>query len=362
MLLLNNDDIAKVLTIEATIEALEAAYLAYARGSAVCRPRIDLRVASADAGHTYQWGTMEGASEDSGYFAIRMKSDVTYVTEYEGTRTREKFAGQPGLYCGLILLTSTATAEPLALMNDGVLQHLRVGADGGIGAKYAARQDASVVGMLGSGGMARSHIEALLAVRPIRKVVVFSPTAAHREEYAEEIRARHGIEAVATGDPEEVHAAADILCGCTDAIGEVIRGEWIRPGTHVSTVGGALDQAALDKIDTWFRFGSAPGPLGHDDWRTLSEALTYATRPGSAGPLDSREKTLPPHARVVDFADVAARKATVRTSDEEITFSERGNLQGLQFFSVGGAAYEAAVAAGVGRELPREWFLQDIRD
>jgi ornithine cyclodeaminase/alanine dehydrogenase-like protein (mu-crystallin family) len=362
VLLLNNDDIAKVLTIEATIEALEAAYLSYASGTAICRPRIDIRVASADAGETYQWGTMEGASEDSGYFAIRMKSDVTYFTEYEGVRTHEKYAGEPGLFCGLILLTSTKTAEPLALMNDGVLQHLRVGADGGIGAKYAARENAEIVGMLGSGGMARSHIEALLAVRPIKKVVVFSPTAAHREEYAEEVRARHGIEALAVDDPQEVHAAADILCGCTDAVGPVIRGEWIHPGTHVSTVGGALDQAALDKVDAWFRFGNAPSPLGYDDWKTLNETLTFATEPGASGRIDGHAKTIPPRARRVSFSDVVRHQAKIRESDNEITFSERGNLQGLQFFSVGGAAYEAAIARGVGHELPREWFLQDIRD
>lgn len=362
MLLLDNSDVAKVLTIEATIDALEAAYLSYAAGTAVCRPRMDLRVGGASDHETYQWGTMEGASEESGYFAIRMKSDVTYFTEYEGVRTHEKFAGEPGRYCGLILLTSTKTAEPLALMNDGVLQHLRVGADGGIGAKYAARENAAVVGMLGSGGMARSHIEALLAVRPIKKVVVFSPTVDHREEYVEEVRTRHSIEAVAVDNPEEVHAAADILCGCTDAVGPIIRGEWLRPGTHVSTVGGALDQAALEKVDAWFRFGTAPGPVGHEEWRTLNEALTYATKAGATGRLEVRAKTLPPRARVVDFADVVQHKTKVRTSDDEVTFSERGNLQGLQFFSVGGAAYEAAVAQGVGNELPREWFLQDIRD
>lgn len=362
MLLLNNDDVAKVLTIEATIAALEAAYLSYASGTATCRPRIDIRVAGANEGQTYQWGTMEGASQEAGYFAIRMKSDVTYIAEYAGTRTEEKFAGEPGLFCGLILLTSTRTAEPLALMNDGVLQHMRVGADGAIGVKYAAREDAEVVGMIGSGGMARSHIEALLTVRPIKKVVVYSPTPAHREEFADEVHARYGIEAIAVDNPEAAHQAADILCGCTDALGPVVRGEWIRPGTHVTTVGGGLDQAALDKLDTWFRFGSAPAPYSHEDWTTLNENITYATEAGIVDMRNSRQKTFPRGARLIDFAAVVQHDAKVRERDDEITYSERGNLQGLQFFSVGGAAYEAAVAQGVGHELPREWFLQDIRD
>ena len=53
----------------------------------------------------------------------------------------------------------------MALINDGYLQHMRVGADSGIGAKYMAREDAEVVGMIGSGGMARSHVEAFLLAR-----------------------------------------------------------------------------------------------------------------------------------------------------------------------------------------------------
>jgi alanine dehydrogenase len=58
----------------------------------------------------------------------------------------------------------------------------------------------------------------------------------------------------------------------------------------------------------------------------------------------------------------ALRGAPVRTSDEEISFSERGNVQGAQFFAVAGLVYELARERGLGRELPTEWFLQDIRD
>ena len=76
----------------------------------------------------------------------------------------------------MILLTSVENGEPLAFINDGVLQHMRVGGDGGIGVKYMANPEAEVVGMLGSGGMARTHMQAFTAVRNIKKLQVFSPT------------------------------------------------------------------------------------------------------------------------------------------------------------------------------------------
>src|SRR5215213_8392730 len=155
-LIINNDDVAKVLTMADTIEALEDSYAKLITTDAVCRPRIDIQIPTSDPKKTYQWGTMEGGST-SGYFAIRMKSDVIYEQEYNGAVTQEKYCTRPSLFCGLILLTSIETGEPLAFINDGILQHMRGGADGAIGVKYMARPDAEVVGMLGSGGMAHAH-------------------------------------------------------------------------------------------------------------------------------------------------------------------------------------------------------------
>ena len=75
MLLIDNDVVRRVLTPRATRAALEAAYADLARGEAVCRPRIDIRIPTQDPGRVYQWGTMEGGST-GGYFAIRIKSDI----------------------------------------------------------------------------------------------------------------------------------------------------------------------------------------------------------------------------------------------------------------------------------------------
>ena len=131
-LIIGNDAVAKVLTMADTIDALEASYARLAAGEAVCRPRIDIRLPTSDPAKQYQWGSMEGGAA-AGYFAVRMKSDVVYRGERGGAATREKYCVRPGLYCGLVLLTSVETGEPLAFINDGVMQHMRVGADGAIG-------------------------------------------------------------------------------------------------------------------------------------------------------------------------------------------------------------------------------------
>jgi alanine dehydrogenase len=369
MLLLNNADVESLLKVTDVVRILEEAYLDLARGHAVCRPRIDLRLPTGDAETVYQWGTMEGGSTRTGYFAIRMKSDVVREVEYAGTRTQEKYCGAPGTYCGLVLLLSTRTGEPLALLNDGVLQHARVGADSAIGVRHAARHDAAVLGMLGSGGMARSHLEAMRVVRDIQRVQVFSPTRANRERYAAEVAERYGIEAIACDDPTTVYRGADVVSACTDAAGEVLRGAQLAPGTHLTAVGGRPDGDALRRVDTWLRLGDAPAPVTNPAWATRDEYVAYLAcqdDPVWARHSHGRKPRTPPRGpratRVVSLADVLAGREVARRDDAEVTFSERGNVQGAQFHAVAGLVYELALAAGRGRPLPREWFLQDIRD
>src|SRR5438045_3378132 len=148
-LIINNAEVAKVLTMEMTLAALEQSYLALAAKEAVCRPRIDIRIPTSDPAKNYQWGTMEGGST-AGYFAIRLKSDIVYETEYDGVLTQEKYCTRPGRYCGLILLTSVENGEPLAFINDGHLQHMRVGADGVTDGNYLEKGAHIVV--VGGGG------------------------------------------------------------------------------------------------------------------------------------------------------------------------------------------------------------------
>jgi ornithine cyclodeaminase/alanine dehydrogenase-like protein (mu-crystallin family) len=362
-LLINNSDVQQVLTMKSTMAALDQAYSDYAQGEAVCRPRIDIRIPTSDPEKFYQYGTMEGGST-RGYFGIRMKSDVIWYDEYGGTKTKEKYCVQPGLFCGLVWLFSIENGEPLAIINEGYLQHMRVGADSGIGARYMARKNAEVLGMIGSGGMARSHIEAFLEARPIKRVQVYSPTKEHREAYAAEVRERYEIDAVAVDTPEAAHRGADIVSGCTDAVVPVIFGRYLDPGTHVTNVGGRLDSDVYPRIDVSLRLGSAPAPLGMDGQQLHDEVIAYAARPEyfereSSG---GRSHGIPMEDKAVFLKDLLSGARPGRTSDEQITYSARGNVQGLQFFAVAGVAYEECKARGLGRELPTEWFLQDIRD
>jgi alanine dehydrogenase len=368
-LIINNNDVANVLTMVDTIEVLETAYADLATREAVCRPRIDIQIPTSQKGLTYQWGTMEGGST-RGYFAIRMKSDIMYEREHGGVYVHERYCVKPGLYCGLIFLTSVSNGEPLALINDGVLQHMRVGADGGIGVRYMSRVDSEVVGMLGSGGMARSHMDAFMLVRNIKRLQVYSPTPERRETYAEEMRRKHGIEVIACEDPKDAYRGADIIAGCTNASVPVIRGDWLEPGQHVLNVGGGTGMPGQDvrnRIDLYFRFGSAPAPEGLPQMQLDDEWITYMARPDfnyghKKKPPGHRAHGVAMPDRVVSFGEIKSGKKPGRSAPDQITYSERGNLQGNQFHAVAGRVYELVKAKGLGREIPTEWLLQTIQN
>ena len=313
--------------MEVTIRALETSYKQLIEEEAVCRPRIDIRIPTKTPGRFYQWGTMEGGST-SGYFAIRMKSDVIEEREYNGVRTEEKFCQRPGLFCGLIFLMEIETGVPLAIINDGYLQHLRVAADCAIGAKIMSRQESCILGMLGSGGMARSHVEALRQVRDINHIQIYSPTKVNREKYAAEMRDKYAIEAVVMDNPRDVYRNADILAGCTDSAVPVVKGDWLEPGMHVIAVGGRPDDTAKNRFDVTLRLGTAPAPVGRPEFGTTDEYLGYMARPNAKfwqhRRLGKKAPVVTGEGKDVMFVDIISNKAQGRTSDQQITYSERG--------------------------------------
>jgi alanine dehydrogenase len=376
MLIIDNEQVSRLLTMEECIRAQEEAFAQLPTGGAIHRPRIDLYFPGPDDGY-FRWGSMEGAND--GYFAIRMKSDVIHWPRDEaGNWTEEKYAVEPGTYCGMILLISTRNAEPLAFINDGVLQHMRVAGGAAIGARHLSRPDSQVVGMLGSGGMARAYLEAFTCVRDIRLCRVYSPTPANRQAYADEMSERLGIEVVAVASPREAVAGCDILASCTDSMQPVYDADWIEPGMHVTNLGRREMPDVGDRFDVVVRQGTAGLPMRQTDRYQVERGMSPGAfiggteeemaripapnrNPGFGG--DSPEFT--DRGRGGDKPDIAAvmaGEAPGRTSAEQVTFYRNVGNQGLQFSAVGQVVYRKAKEAGIGHVIPTEWFLQDVRD
>jgi len=365
MIFLTNEHIQQVLDMPTCMNAMEEAYRDLNEQRAGYRPRIDFYVPQEP--HYYRWGTMEGASRKLGVFAIRMKSDMLAWENQDGFTVEDKYCMQRGTYCGLIFLLSTRNAEPLALMNDGYLQHMRVGACAGLGTKYLARKNSKVLAMIGSGGMARTYAAAIKEVRPIEVIRVFSPTKANREAYAAEMTEKLDIEVVAVDSPEKALKGAHVVSLTTDSLVPVIKAEWLEPGMHINNVrNNEAGSDVLKRVDIRARLGTST--LFAD--RSAAEVTSGSDGMFGyiAGTAEEKKKIPSSPFHEIDnpdigtVPDIMAGRWVGRANDQQITFLNNQGTQGLQFAAVGGTAYNLARAKGLGHPLPLEWFTQNIRD
>ena len=213
VLFIDNETAARVLTMEDTIEAVEESYREYGLGRATAT-RATHSVPRPGGDGWYTWDPMASALPKLGALAIRMKSDILPP----GGAQVKKYCVAPGKFCGLILLFSTDDGAPLAIMNDGHIQHMRVGAAGAISVKYMAREDAAVLGLFGTAGMATAHALAITKVRPIRKILVYSPNPEHRAAFADRTSRNLEVPVTAVDDPRRVMEGADIVAACTNSL------------------------------------------------------------------------------------------------------------------------------------------------
>jgi ornithine cyclodeaminase/alanine dehydrogenase-like protein (mu-crystallin family) len=212
------------------------------------------------------------------------------------------------------------TGTPEAVMDGEVVTAMRTAACSALSARLLAREDASVLAVLGTGVQARAHIEAVRRVRAIGEVRVAARDPAKAAALAADLGG------VAAASFEEAIAGADIVCACSHSPEPVVRGEWLRPGTHVTSVGfnpqgREIDADALARAVVVVESRAAalaPYPAGSND-------LLWPIRDGVFGPDHI-------HAEIGELVS-GARPG--RTSAEQITI----------YKSVGVAAQDAAAAA-----------------
>jgi alanine dehydrogenase len=367
LLLLNNDDVAKVLDMPLCLSALDSVFHEMAIGDAVGMGRIDVYVPSKEtAAPYYRWAVMTGGSKKDGYVCARMLSDLVEWPREYGRVRENKWAGQPGTFCGLLFLFSAKDGLPAAMIKDGFLQHLRVGGGAGLGVKYLSRQDSHSVGMIGSGGMARTYLDAFCQVRQITKVKVWSPNGDNVRKYAREMAARHRIDVEPAESAREAVRGVDIVSCCTSTNEPVFFNEWLEPGMHVTNLTSSEIEPSLPSIvDVALRAGEATPrlealPPEADYFR--AGFLGYVAGQPQERALVPRLRLPPEIIRMPTLVELISGKSRGRTSNAQTSFFLNVGAIGAQFEGVAAAVYDKARQQGLGMEIPTEWFLQDIRD
>jgi ornithine cyclodeaminase/alanine dehydrogenase-like protein (mu-crystallin family) len=254
------------------------------------------------------------------------------------------------------MLFSTETGEPLAIFPDGYVQKLRVAGASAIAARYLARKNSTTMALLGSGWQASAHLVTMSMIRDLNTVKVFSPTPESRQKFVEEWRGKVKAELIEASSAAEAIKDADMVICTTNSISALFPGELLQPGMHVSCVKPCeLDAVTYKRSD----------PL-IIHWREAKPfQITIGVDPQSIP--DVAEGWLHPITRedaaiwdLPTISQLVNGQHPGRTSDDSISCFCNNVGLGLQFAAVGSEVLARAREARVGREIPTDWFLEDV--
>ena len=351
-IILSNDEISELLTMSETLEVMEEAYAELDSGRAVTRRRSDIITPTDRDDATYSLKSMDGVIPKLGVGAVRINSDIVTWPEIDGKKRRLKVPAAPNdRYTGLVLLFSTMTGEPLAIFPDGVAQRMRVAAANGLAAKYLAREDATSVGIMGSGWQAGSQLMAITAVRDIKKIKCYSPNGQNRTRFCHEMSKELGIEIEPVTSRADVFKDVDIAMCATSSIDHVFFEEFITPGLHISSVKlPEVDINVLEKVDHLCLHSDFGLPM-----QVVAKGCVSIEYGKGAGAKTEAAFDFSGASRLTSLI---SSEVEGRESPDDVTCFLNNLGLGFQFAAIGSLIYQKAKEANVGNKVPTDWFTE----
>jgi len=217
---LDADAIRGAVPVADLLDAVEAAY----RDVAVGRDRSPLRshVALESGDLLLMPGVRDGGAGAS----------VKLVTIVPGNAQR----GLPTLHA-LVVWLDAATGQPVALMDGATITAMRTGAASGVATRLLARPDSATLAVIGAGGQAEWQVRAVLAARPISRVLVHARSPEARSAFADRMAGVLGVAVEPVDSAEQAVRVADVVCCATTSTEPVFDADWLRPGSHVNGIG-----------------------------------------------------------------------------------------------------------------------------
>jgi len=237
----------------------------------------------------------------------------------------------------VVMLFNPEDASVLAIISAARLTQLRTGGASAIATKYLARKSSSKVGILGGGVQGYGQLEGVAACINVQEAIVFDVDELRARSFVEKAKAELGLKVTLARKIDELYEA-DVLCTATTSVKPLISGANIREGTHLNAIGSnAPNRQEIDPA-TLLRSRVFVDEIG----QVLKESGDLII-PIQAG-------TYRAESIAGELADVVTGKLKGRTSDSDITTFKSVGVA-LEDVSVSGAAYELAMAKGMGREI-----------
>ncbi|HEY8552639.1 MAG TPA: ornithine cyclodeaminase family protein [Thermaerobacter sp.] len=318
-------DVERCLPMAEAIDAMAEAFTAVHAGRVVMPLRLGLEAPAAGGTTLF----MPAHDPGLGYTVLKM------VSVYPGNPAR----GLPAI-AGLVILVDGATGRPLAVMDGATLTALRTGAASGAATRALARDDASVLAVLGAGAQAPYQVLAVCAVRPIRQVRIYNRTRTRAEALAARLAARLGpeVETVIAATPAEAARGAHVICTATASTEPLLGAADVAPGTHVNAVGSfrrGMRELARDLV-------VRGRPVFVDQREAAQEEAGELIDAFAAGALEPGD--------LVELGAVLAGAHPGRVDPDQITVFKSCGLAAQDLYAAA-RVWERARELGVGRDV-----------
>jgi alanine dehydrogenase len=298
------------------IDAVEEISRKQASGEVIVHPRRRFELPGGGFFHY-----MAAADFTAGYVAMK---------QYTFVRGRIRF---------LVPLYEAATGDLVALIEADYMGQLRTGAASGVATKYLARPDARVAAIIGTGGQAKTQLEAITAVRKLESVRAYGRDPERRSQFAKEMTRRLGVPVTSVGSASEAVLGADIVCTATTASQPIVRGTDLGNGLHINAIGA--NHAHKRELD-----GEAVASADVIVVDSVEQARQEAGDLIIAFQGDEVCWT-----GVKKLSDVVTAKTTGRTSAGEVTLFKSNGIASWDL-AVAMKVYALAKDKGLGKELP----------
>ena len=314
---LTENDVDRLLNMDACIEAVEQAFAEAAAGRAGFRPRGRVVLPQA------MLHVLPAASEKLARMAVKC-----YATSRSGARF-------------VVLLFDATTSDLLAILEGDRLGQRRTGAASAVATRRLACREAATMAILGTGWQARSQVEAISRVRKLREIRAWGRDRGRLIDFCGEVAKATSVAVQPAPSAEAAVRGADIVTTATSAAQPILKGAWLSPGMHVNAVGSnrsdrrEIDDEAVARAEV-----------------IVADSVEQARQEAgdlllAVPPVDS----LAPVTRAIELSAVVAGRHPGRTNDRAITLFKSLGI-GLEDLAAASLVFDRAVAAGAGRPIP----------
>jgi ornithine cyclodeaminase/alanine dehydrogenase-like protein (mu-crystallin family) len=313
-LFLNEQEVLELFPMERALERVEASFRAQHGGHAVNRPRERIFLPHLSLHY------MAAAIPEENVLGMKI---------YTVSR---------GSFSFLVLLFDAVSGGLLALMEADQLGRIRTGAASGVATKFMARQDASRVGLIGTGRQARTQLEAMAKVRNLSAAKVFGHDADRRRDFCREMSRQLAVNVEPAVSAEEAARFGEIVITATNSSQPVIQGEWLQPGTHLNVIGANM----ANRCEVDERTLARAGTIAVDSLEQAKKEAGDLIQ-GFAGRATGWDE-------VVELHEIVSGARPGRNSADDITLFKSCGIA-LWDVAAAGYIYRQAIEKGKGREI-----------